>query len=45
MELAYRLRVERALFSGSRKAVHAIFGNQIHVDKSTKQQVSTDEVL
>lgn len=39
MELAHRLRVERALFVGSKKAVNAVLDNQIHVDKSRKLQV------
>uniref|UniRef100_A0A5K4EUF5 Serine/threonine kinase n=1 Tax=Schistosoma mansoni TaxID=6183 RepID=A0A5K4EUF5_SCHMA len=38
MELAHRLRVERALFVGSKKAVSAVLDNQIHVDKSRKLQ-------
>ncbi|CAH8477503.1 unnamed protein product [Schistosoma haematobium] len=38
MELAHRLRVERALFVGSKKAVNAVLDNQIHVDKSRKLQ-------
>ncbi|CAH8453815.1 unnamed protein product [Schistosoma rodhaini] len=38
MELTHRLRVERALFVGSKKAVSAVLDNQIHVDKSRKLQ-------
>ncbi|CAH8443515.1 unnamed protein product [Heterobilharzia americana] len=38
MELAHRLRVERALFAGSRKAVNAVLDNQAHVDKYRKLQ-------
>ncbi|CAH8441923.1 unnamed protein product [Schistosoma turkestanicum] len=38
MELAHRLRVERALFVGSKKAVSAVLDNQVHVDKSRKLQ-------
>nr|CAH8827025.1 unnamed protein product [Trichobilharzia regenti] len=39
IELAHRLRVERALFTGSRKAVNAVLDNQAHVDKYRKLQV------
>ncbi|KAH8851223.1 Serine/threonine-protein kinase N2 [Schistosoma japonicum] len=38
MELAHRLRVERALFVGSKKAVNAVLDNQAHVDKYRKLQ-------
>ncbi|VDQ03486.1 unnamed protein product [Trichobilharzia regenti] len=39
IELAHRLRVERALFTGSRKAVNAVLDNQAHVLQEARESL------
>ncbi|VEL31490.1 unnamed protein product [Protopolystoma xenopodis] len=38
-ELSHRLRVERAVLRGSRNAVRALMGVQMHIEKGIKLQV------